>query len=1575
MRRTVHLHGRLGKKFGRRFDLEVNSPAEAIRALCVQLKGFETYIRDRSYVLCVDDRALEADHLTLGMGRARDLHISPAPRTGGIETIIILGLTLVLAAVSVVSILLMPKPPKPGDRERDTKTDSYVFDGPTNVTEQGHPVPVVYGRMRVGSVVASSGIATTDVNEAGIQGGGSGYVGSLPGIYGGPGGNEWYLSKGGKGGAGSTRSAQEDPNNLQSQATAKIADIVSEGEIVGLVNGLKSIYFDETPLQNSDGSYNFAGVAVEQRVGLPTQDPMPGFSQTENTRSIGTQVKISTGPVTRAVLDANADVARVTINIPRLFQQDTTNGDLKRTSVTIKISLQSNGGGFTDVVTHTFDGKNNAPYQRSFDIRLSGPAPHDIKVTRISPDSTLASLENETWFDLLTEIVEAKLIYPDTAMIGLTVDARQFGSSIPTRSYDIKGLIVEVPSNYNPVTRAYTGVWDGTFVRAWTDNFAWCVRDLITNRRYGLGARVPQSSLDKWTLYAIAQYCDELVPDGFGGTEPRYTCNCVLNTPAQAYEVIASFAAGFRGWAYWGSGSIMFAQDRPEDPSILVNRANVVGGKISYDRVTPLEGRRSVVIMYFNDPSDGYKLTPEIVEKPDLVRRFGWKPLEPLTAFGATSRGQAHRMALWVFEDEGASNTGASYEVGDDHAFVEPGRIASVADQKFTTTRRGGRIKGVSANQAVLDAPVTLSAGQTYSLSVVMQDATVSKRTVTNAAGTTDTLNLSGAAYSPLPLVGAVWTLESDLVVNRQFRIRGITTDKPPYKVRAVLHDPTKYARVEQNSNIAPLAFLSLPSGGLTGPGAISVKEFLVADGDAVSPSITVSWIASPDPRVAFYQAQYQRPGARWESFADSIDVSRDIRTVEPGLWGFRVRALDTLGRKTGWVQTTYTVIAQLDALPNPTGLNLVSDDDALTAVIAWTAAVDVRPLRYEVLFNTSNTFGSATSLGITENLEFPIKLAGWYWVRSVFMTITGPTPTPLQVTTAQLPEPKWTRTQGRPLNLNDLDPASGAAIVSAQTTAYIGVSLGQGYFSSNAQFANWSGAYPDDWSLWTGATVTKVAGLISPNAVRLLSAAGADAGLVHNVILNWSPGYWVLEASVTLESGSLSGAGVHAHSYTGGGTTATGDYFNLIFSTDPDASGSVVGAGVVGNTYHFSKMFHWTTAADSILIYMMNHYSALGSIAAANQIKWHRYGIRPATRQEVEARQALVDSATNAASILTEQSTRIYEDSLIAASVTTLSTTVSGHTTTLTSYGASISGIQAKYGVTIDAGGAITGFSLIGGGGASDFIIQANVFKVRTSAGDKTPFEVTTDKVKFGVDIYIGSYKIIMNNGTVMQIQGLGFGTSNQFLEWFGPVMAISSCSEANAITYKKTDGSAYFGGSLSAGILTTSAQTSSLSATASVETAVFGSNGGTISVVLSLSYSATETTVYLYNQSSAWNSFRTSIGGSTPDAFGMSYVPPTNESGTTTVELYRSINGGAYSLVSTLTVTGTFSWEGLKPDPIDVVDGYWTQDASIGGSLTYTDPSNSTQNRQYKAVMTSRTTSLTTGTVSQRISIVCTE
>lgn len=1040
MLRTVHLHGRLGKKFGRKFELAVNTPTEAIRALVFQLPGFGPYIRHRGYVLTTGDGgAIDEAQLQLGMGRQTDIHVIPAGAAAGIETIL-LGATLLFTAVAGIAVLSMPKVPTAASREEATKSSSFIFDGPQNVTEQGHPVPLVYGQFRVGSVVVSAGIATTDANEAGVSAdpnnpyygqGYGGYVGSTPGIRGSQHGDEWVrLQKGGKGGGGSSaRAAQEDPNTLQSQATAKVLDVLSEGEIVGLIDGLKSIYFDETPLQNADGTFNFSGVAVEQRVGLPDQDFMPGFTAAENVRQIDTKVSVALGPVTRSVTDPTATVARVTIRLPQLYQQDTKNGDLRQSSVSVRISVQADGGGFTEVLTKTFTGKTNSGYQWSTDVRLPAGQQRDIRVTRLTADSNVASLSNETRWDLLTEIVEAKLSYPDTALIGLTVDARQFGSNIPGRSYDIKGLIIEVPSNYDPVARTYAGVWDGTWKRAWTDNPAWVLRDIIVNRRYGLGQRVRESAVDKWGLYAIAQHCDGMLPDGKGGMQPRFTINCCINNAAQAYDVVASIASTFRGFTYWGSGNIVAVQDRPEDPSILITPSNVVDGRISYGRVTPIEKRRSVAVVYWNDPSDGYRLTPAFAEDPELIRRIGRRgdsADDAVTAFGCTNEAQAVRAARWILEDEApSSNTTARYEAGDDHGFAGPGRIAVIADPKFTQSRRGGRVRSATVNGLQLDAAYTFVAGRAHQLRVTLPDGTVSVRPIINEPGPATAVQLGGAAWTTPPNPGAVWTIETDQVANRQFRIRSIATDEPPFAVQAVLHDPTKYPRVELGLDIDTPNFLDLPTGPLQGASAIDATEFLLRDGDASIPCVQVSWQPSADPRVTFYQAQYKAPGGNWEAFADSIDVSRVVRGTQAGEWQFRVRALDSLGRKTAWLESTVALDGQIDGLPNVVGLAFKISNDALQTMLVWVKPDDHRPLRYRVRFSPDGVFDNSYELATIDTQEYVVSAVGTYWVETLFLNVVGANPPSIAIGAGDMPAVDWDKVADRPESLADLDKAA----------------------------------------------------------------------------------------------------------------------------------------------------------------------------------------------------------------------------------------------------------------------------------------------------------------------------------------------------------------------------------------------------------------------------------------------------------------------------------------------------------------------------------------------------------------------
>jgi len=316
---------------------------------------------------------------------------------------------------------------------------------------------------------------------------------------------------GGKGGGGSARVAQEAPDSLRSKAFARVMDLISEGEIEGLADGLKSVYLDDTPIENEDGSYNFTGVTLESRPGTQQQSYVPGFSSVENEIAVGVEVKAS-NPVVRSVTDPDIDAVRVKVSVPQLTNQDTTNGDLNGSSVNFAIDLQVNGGGFVEVVNDTISGKTTTKYQRGYYVRLTGIGPWEIRVRRITADSTSSAIQNKTYLESYTEVIESKLRYPNSALVALRVDASQF-SSIPRRSYDMKLLRVRVPANYDVAARAYSGVWDGTFKIAWTDNPAWCFYDLVTSTRYGLGSYIPEAQVDKWALYRVAQYCDQLVPD------------------------------------------------------------------------------------------------------------------------------------------------------------------------------------------------------------------------------------------------------------------------------------------------------------------------------------------------------------------------------------------------------------------------------------------------------------------------------------------------------------------------------------------------------------------------------------------------------------------------------------------------------------------------------------------------------------------------------------------------------------------------------------------------------------------------------------------------------------------------------------------------------------------------------------------------------------------------------------------------------------------------------------------------------------------------------------------------------
>ena len=787
---------------------------------------------------------------------------------------------------------------------------------------------------------------------------------------------------GGKGGASNAaRTPVEQRDSLRSNSFARVLDAVSEGEIEGLVDGLRSVYLDGTPVQNPDGSYNFQNVVLETRTGTQAQGYIPGFAAVENTVQVGTQVTFA-APVVRTITNPNINAVSVMIGIPQLTEQNTSNGDLLGSQVLVYIDVQTAGGGWVLAASDLFTGKTTTRYQRSFRIPLSGSGPWDVRVRRMTADSTSVALQNATWFDAYTEIIDAKLRYPNTALAGLRVDASQF-QNIPTRAYDMKLLRVRVPSNYNPVTRVYTGSWDGTFVVAWTDNPAWCFYDLVTNDRYGLGGLVSEAQVDKWALYAIGRYCDELVPDGFGGMEPRFTCNFYLQSRAEAYKVLQDFASIFRGMVYWSTGAVTAVQDAPADPVALFTAANVVDGAFRYEG-SGLKARHTVALVTWNDPADLYKQKVEYVEDVAGIERYGVQQTE-VVAIGCTSRGQAHRVGRWLLYSERYETETVQFSVGLDGAVVRPGHIVKVADPARAAARLGGRVVSATATAVTLDVAPDLGA-LSWTLYCLTPAGGVESRAVTGAVGRVLSV---GVAFSAAPLAGSVWMLSTATVEAQTFRVVSIgeADEGSQFTITALKHEPLKFAAVEnglvlQTRDITNLSALPpAPTGG-------RVTEYLYATLTDVKVSATIAW--SQVAEANQYEVQY-RVGAKNPVTVTVPTAELEIRDADTGTYTVRVRSLSAIGMRSAPYEFLVSVLGKAAPPAAVSGLQMTAQGD--TGLLQWDLHpdLDVRIGGQILVRYTSDLTGArwntampvANFPGAASSGPVPLR-AGTYLVRAM---------------------------------------------------------------------------------------------------------------------------------------------------------------------------------------------------------------------------------------------------------------------------------------------------------------------------------------------------------------------------------------------------------------------------------------------------------------------------------------------------------------------------------------------------------------------------------------------------------------
>lgn len=906
---------------------------------------------------------------------------------------------------------------------------------------------------------------------------------------------------GGKSGGGSARVAREAPDSLRSKQYAKVIDLVSEGEIAGLVNGLQSIYLDDTPIQNEDGSFNFSDVVFDSRNGTQAQTFIQGFPSVESEVAVSTQVKYGE-PLVRTIASDAYDAARVTVSVPALSRQNTSNGDINGTSVQLQVSVQSDGGGYvparisTNTITlsntdgiltsvdqdlisasitvnwtgtadsgganyyfyrpsgtfqtiayqleyravgdstwiplssgtfsgsstwgkvrtsnagwiqsyrralipptgsrtvqftaptdtayefrvvktsgigtlspsgsavtytsiDTISGKTSGRYQRSYRIPLSGGAPYDIKVERLTADSTSAALQNDTYWDSYTEIVDAKFKYPNSAIMALSLDSEKF-SRIPVRGYEIEGMLVQIPSNYDPVERTYDGIWDGTFTTAYSNNPAWCFYDMIVNDRYGLGQFIDASKVDKWSLYEIAQYCDESVADGVGGVEPRFTFNAYIQSQSEAYKLLETMSSAFNAMAYWVGGAVTAVQDSPKDPVGLFTPANVVNGTFNYSG-SSAKTRHTVALVRWNDPEDRYRQAIEYVADDEGIARYGVVQKE-VSAIGCTSRGQANRFGRAILYAERMETETVAFQTSLDGLSVTVGDVIQTTDPIRAGERMGGRFVSATTTSAVLDDAVTFDGVSTYTLWAIMPDGSVESSTISNSNETTT--NISFAELPDTPLANSIWVIGATSLEPETWRVLSVVeSDGTNAEITALEYRSDKYSAIEDNLVLEPKKTSSISTVPQTPTDFILDESLYLISKSLVGVRITASWTGD----ARYYEITYKPEEGNWQTITTD-QTSIDIEPVTAGNYEVSIVAVNDLGVRTQPVTKTITVYGLTIQPQDVSGFELQAV--AGNAYLTWNKAVDLDVLvggkiRIRHTPNTTSpTWTGATDIG-----------------------------------------------------------------------------------------------------------------------------------------------------------------------------------------------------------------------------------------------------------------------------------------------------------------------------------------------------------------------------------------------------------------------------------------------------------------------------------------------------------------------------------------------------------------------------------------------------------------------------------
>ncbi|HGL4624553.1 TPA: host specificity protein J [Enterobacter hormaechei] len=793
----------------------------------------------------------------------------------------------------------------------------------------------------------------------------------------------------GKGGSNQTRTPVEAPDSIQSIARAKVLIALGEGELAGGLDG-KSIFLGDsssyTPLQNADGSYNFNNVKYEFRSGTQDQDYIQGFPGIENELQVSYELKQAV-PYVRAVSNTQLSALRIRLGWPTLLLQK-NNGDKVGTRVEYAIDLSVDGGPYETVVNGAVDDKTTSLYERSHRVNLpKASTGWQLRVRRITPDSTSVNIVDTMRVVAVTEIIDAKLRYVNTALLYVEFDAKQFPNGIPQVVCNPKGRIIRVPDTYDPETRTYSGTWEGVFKWAWTDNPAWIYYDIILNERFGLGQRIDATQIDKWELYRIAQYCDQLVPDGKGGsgTEPRFRCNVYIQDRNDAWTVLRDLAGIFRGMTYWGDNKMYVLADMPRDVWHIYNHASVVEGKFTF--ADPSETtRNTAALVNWSDPANHYKDTPEPVYDNDLAMRFDYRQLE-MTAIGCTRQSEANRRGRWALLTNGIGEV-VTFSTGMD---VPPvGEVIGVAANELAGRTIGGRVSAVNGRNITLDRAADVKAGNRLFLN--LPSGTAQARTVQAVNGNTVTVT---TPYSETPEAECNWGVDSDDLFIALFRVTGTRDNNDgTFEVTGTTYNPDIYSAVDTGARLDERPVSVIPPGVQAPPGDIVVDSYSTVNQNIAITTMRVAWDAVQG--AVAYEAEWRRDSGNWVSVPRTSSLGFEVQGIYSGRYLVRVRAVNASDVSSVWVTSSeVNLTGKVGNPPKPVGF-IASDNVVFGIELSWGFPANTDDtLKTEIQYSLTGTEDDAMLLA---DVPYPqrkyqqmgLKAGQIFWYRAQLVDRSG---------------------------------------------------------------------------------------------------------------------------------------------------------------------------------------------------------------------------------------------------------------------------------------------------------------------------------------------------------------------------------------------------------------------------------------------------------------------------------------------------------------------------------------------------------------------------------------------------------